>query len=93
MPNAITTEHLTEGAPWTFVHVGGPRAGDHDFFTFEKQHRPGGPGTLSPIHSLLNVETGGRAWVSEKWLREGATSTPTHGYWLIGHVAALPVAA
>jgi hypothetical protein len=100
MSNAIDQSHLTKGAPWTFVHTGGPRAGEHTFYTFEKNHLPGGPGTdkqggmpLSPMHSLLNVESGGRAWVSEKWLREGPVGKGQHGYWLIGHVTALAEAA
>jgi hypothetical protein len=93
--NTITQADLKKGAPWTFVHTGGPKAGEHTHYLYGEMIQPGGPGTdkqggqpLSPTHTLLNPETGGLAYVSEKWLREGPIGNGQHGYWLLGHVSA-----
>jgi hypothetical protein len=81
--NTITRDDITAGAPWTFVHTGGPKAGEHTHYLYGEM-----------THTLLNPETGGLAYVSEKWLREGPIGNGQHGYWLLGHVTAeLAVAA
>jgi hypothetical protein len=61
-PNTISRDNLTAGAPWTFVHTGGPRAGEHTFYEYAQMVLPGGPGNdkqggqpLSPMHTLRNV--------------------------------------
>jgi hypothetical protein len=60
--NTITRDNLTLAAPWTFVHTGGPKAGEHTFYDYVEMVLPGGPGNdkqggqpLSPVHTLRNV--------------------------------------
>lgn len=97
--NVFTSDDLAEGTKWTFVHSNGKRS----YFTYTSLMAPRNAAANNglghdALHRLTNIDTGGDAMVSEKWLREGPLglqSSPTGfgSHWLVGHVEDAAVAA
>jgi hypothetical protein len=89
--------HLQPGATWTFVHSNGKRTE----YVYERQMIAGSvdpkTGTgLSPMHALVNPQTGKLAQVTERWMREGPISsgvseTGLASHWIVGAKATMEV--
>lgn len=95
----LSTMHFQPGATWTFVHANGKRTEYvYDRLMMGGYQDPKTGYGLSPLHALLNPETGKFAQVTEKWLRDeprqaASSESGLQSHWIAGEPATVKAAA